>query len=371
MEGKAAPPGGRLLIIDDAEGLRDVLAIKLAREGYSVATAAGTRDASELLAQGGLDLILLDLRLPDGNGLELLSRLRETHSALDLPVIIISGLGDTNDVVKALEIGANDYVTKPFDLGIVLARVRTQLDLRQLKQSHDRFLRVASHDLKRPLVLMLDVGRQLLADYRVDQPVDRELLSAIELLVESGDFMQRIIVDLLELRAVRDGRLQLHRARTDLGAIVRQAIAHNTHYAESKGIALHMQFDTAIPLILVDELRILQVLENLIGNAIKFGPPGTQVVVKTRREEGRLLCEVSDTGPGIPEAEMGKLFVEYSQLSNRPTGGEKSTGLGLAISRELVQLHGGRIGARNNPERGATFYFTLPLKESTGEKTPS
>lgn len=364
MEGKTAPPGGRLLIIDDAEGLRDVLAIKLARAGYAVATAQGARDASAQLAQGGFDLILLDLRLPDGDGFELLSRLRATHSALDLPVIIISGLGDTRDVVKALEMGANDYVTKPFDLGIVLARVHTQLDLRRLKQAHDHFLRVASHDLKRPLVLMLDVGRRLMADYRVGQVVDQGMISAVSLLVESGDFMQRIIVDLLELRAVRDGRLRLTRSRADLGALVRQAIAHNTHYAQSKGIALDMQFGKDMPLILVDELRILQVLENLIGNAIKFGPPGTQVVVSTRCEDGALICEVSDNGPGIPEADMDKLFVEYAQLSNRPTGNEKSTGLGLAISRELVQLHGGRIGARNNTQGGAAFWFSLPIPDA-------
>jgi two-component system sensor histidine kinase/response regulator len=369
MEGDAgAQHGDRLLVVDDQSGVRDVLAMKLEREGYAVAVAASAHQAGESIANGGLDLILLDIRLPDGSGFDLLARLRETHSALDLPVIVISGLDQADDVVRALKAGANDYVTKPFDLAVVLARVRAQLALRRLKQANDRFLRVASHDLRKPLMLMLDVARRLRADYPAGRSVDEDAHTALGLLIESGEYMQGIIGDLLELRAVRDGRLRLARLPTDLGAIVRQAVARNTPYAQRKGIVLHMQFERDLPHIRADDFRLMQALENLIGNAIKFGPRGARVTVSTRRDGRWLLCEVSDTGPGIPEGEMDRLFTEYAQLSNRPTGGEPSTGLGLAITRELVLLHGGEIGARNNPDGGATFWFRLPLVCETTDK---
>lgn len=105
----------------------------------------------------------------------------------------------------------------------------------------------------------------------------------------------------------------------------------------------------------------MQILENLIGNALKFGPPGSQTHIAVRRDGDDVLCEIVDTGPGIPQQEIDKLFAEFCALSNRPTGNEKSTGPGLSICRELVHLHGGTIGARNNPGPGATFWFRLPL----------
>lgn len=351
----------QLLIVDDSAATREVLAIKLGREGYAVAAAGNAHDAKQQLASGAIDLILLDVCLPDGSGINLLSELRQSRSPLDLPVIVISGMDQSTDIVAALKNGANDYVTKPLDLAIVLARVRTQLALKQLKQAHDGFLRIASHDLKKPLLLMLDIARQVSTQYPAGTPVDANLASAMAMLIESGEFMQHIIGDLIELRAVHDGHLQLTRLSTDLGATVRQAIARNTAYAKGKGIELRMQFDKELPHIHADDFRITQVLENLIGNAIKFSPRDTVITVRTSRADGALLCEVSDTGPGIPEREMNRLFTEYARISNQPTGGEKSTGLGLAISRQLIQLHGGDIGARNNADGGATFWFRLPL----------
>lgn len=352
----------RLLIVDDEPDMCELLALKLKREGYDSVVAGAAREARTHLAAGGVDLVLLDIGLPDGSGFDLLLSLRAQHSPLDLPIIIISGRGESESVVRGLQSGANDYLTKPFDLAIVLARVRAQLALRELKRANDRFLRIASHDLRKPLALMLDVARQLKSDYPVGKAIDTDAHSALDLLMESGDFMQHIIGDLIELRAIRDGRLQLARVSTDVGAIVRQAVARNSAYARNKDIGLAMHFAKDLPHVYADDARIMQVLENLIGNAIKFASAGAQVDIATRSDGDTLLCEVSDTGPGIAVDEIDKLFIEYAHLSNRPTGGETSTGLGLAISRELVHLHGGTIGARNNDNRGATFWFRLPLE---------
>jgi two-component system, sensor histidine kinase and response regulator len=352
---------GRVLVVDDASAVRDVLEIKLKREGYVVTGAETAHQAQILIESGGIDLVLLDIGLPDENGMALLSRVRRTHSILDFPVIVVSGMDRSREIVTALREGANDYVTKPFDLAIVLARIRTQLALKQMKQVNDRFLRAASHDLKKPLLLMLDVARQVKGGFPVGTAMNEDGLSALALLIQSGEFMQHIIEDLLELRAIRDGRLRLTRVLTDFGALVRQAVVRNTAYAGSKGIEIGMRFETGLPPIQVDDFRVTQVLENLIGNAIKFGQRGASVHIWSRRDGNWLRCEVSDTGPGIAEDEMGRLFEEYAKLSNRPTGGESSTGLGLSICKELVVLHGGEIGALNNPGGGATFWFRLPF----------
>src|SRR5687767_9237699 len=149
------PAPARILIVDDAPGISDVLAIKLEREGYVTAAAKNAERATKLLEQDEFDLLLLDIRLPDGSGFELLSRLRQHRSLLDTPIIIISGLDQPSDVAAALQDGANDYITKPFDFPIVIARISTQLTLKRLKEANDRFLRVASDDLKKSLSVVM------------------------------------------------------------------------------------------------------------------------------------------------------------------------------------------------------------------------
>lgn len=351
----------RLLIVDDSDGIRDVLAIRLEREGYAVALAGDANAAIEHIGASRFDLILLDTKLPGISGLALLERLRARHSLLDVPIIMISGHGASEDVVTALEKGANDYITKPFDMAVVLARVKTQLSLKHLKELYDGFLRTASHDLKKPVILMLDVARQLREGSASRGTLDEEGRSALNFLIESGEFMQQIIGDLLEQHAIKGGRLRLTKLPTDISALASQAIARNTAYAADKGIVLNTQYAPDLPTIMADDARVMQVLENLIGNAIKFSPAGKSITVRARAEATCVMCEVSDAGPGIAEVDMKKLFVEYAKLHNLPTGKEKSTGLGLIISKELIALHGGEIGARNNPEGGATFWFSLPI----------
>src|SRR5688572_6501974 len=116
MDGEGTKSQERLLIVDDASGMRDVLSLKLEREGFAVLQADSVHAAEEAVAHGGVDMILLDIGLPDGNGVNWLLRLRGLHSPLDLPVIIVSGLDNSQEVVGALRNGANDYITKPFDL---------------------------------------------------------------------------------------------------------------------------------------------------------------------------------------------------------------------------------------------------------------
>ncbi len=353
----------RILVVEDSDAVREVLGIKLRREGYSVAEATNGREALEQTATGNTDLVLLDMQLPDMGGLQVLRQLRRSRSMLDMPVIVVSGLDRPGDVVEALQSGANDYVTKPFDLTVALARIRTQLSLRQHKQANDRFLRVASHDLKKPLLLMLDVVRQFREDQKPGAPLSEDAWSSLDYLIESGQYMQRIVEDLLGLSALQQGRLRLALLPTDLGAVVRQAIARNSVYAQRKGVTLGMHCEKDVPNVMADEFRLMQVLENLIGNALKFGPPGSHAQIAVRTDAGGVLCEVADTGPGIPQQDIDKLFAEFSALSNRPTGNEKSTGLGLSICRELIHLHGGQIGARSNFGHGATFWFCLPLQK--------
>lgn len=352
-----------VLIVDDDEALRTALAIGLRRDGYEVRWACDGSEADTILGSESFDLVLLDLHLPgDIGGLELLRRIRRDHSPLHLPVIIISGSADTHHIINALRDGANDYVVKPFDTATVRARVRTQITLKELKDVNDHFLRTASHDLKKPIMLMLDVAQQLRETRPLGAALSADDQSALDLLIDTGKYMQQIIAELLDMGSIRAGRIRLRRQPTDFGALVRQAVAHNSGYGHGKGIEVVLRFTPGMPHLMADELRILQVLDNLIGNAIKFSHAGTCTTVSTWAEDGTIVCEVSDQGPGLSADDAHKLFQPYTPLSNRPTGHEHSTGLGLAICKELITLHGGTIGVRNNDDRGATFWIRIPVE---------
>jgi len=354
-----------VLVVDDDDGLRAGLAIGLKRDGYAVQVAGDALDAIEKLAETNFDLILLDLHLPGTiDGLSLLNKIRAERSALNLPIIIISGSADSANIITALRDGANDYVVKPFDASTVRARVRTQITLKALKDVNDHFLRTASHDLKKPIMLMLDVAGQVRAAAAAGTPMSIDDQSALDLLIDTGKYMQQIISELLDIGAIRSGRIHLQKLPTDFGAIVRQAVAHNSGYAHGKSIELTLKFSPGMPHIQADELRLLQVLDNLIGNAIKFSPMGTMTSVSTFAEGEYVVCEVCDQGPGLSEQDSSLLFQPYHTLSNKPTGKEQSTGLGLAICKELVELHEGEIGFRNNPSKGATFWIHIPINAS-------
>lgn len=137
-------------------------------------------------------------------------------------------------------------------------------------------------------------------------------------------------------------------------------LERNAGYAAQKTITPRLDLEQALPLVNADKSRISQVFDNFVSNAIKFGPPGGHVIVSTRNTKDGILVEVRDSGPGLTDADMDKLFVKYAKLANKPSGGEKSSGLGLAICKKVVEMHGGRTGARNNPTGGATFWFQLP-----------
>ncbi len=363
MDGDVVPvKRQRVLVVDDVEGIRDTLTITLEREGYAVKGATSAEEALELIGATRYDLIILDVNLPGSlNGLDLLDLLRERHSLLDLPIVMISGSGESGNVVQALREGANDYLGKPLDIHTVRARIKNQLSLKQLKDINDHLLRTTSHDLKKPVMLMLDVVSQLRELCPPGKVMTEDEYSSLSLLTESGEYMQQIIDSLLDPRSFQSGQLPITRKATDLGAIVRQAVAHNIDYAKGKGISLELKFSSNIPRIMADELRIMQVLDNLIGNAIKFSPFGSLITVSTGVADHSIVCKVCDTGPGIPEEDMDKLFTEYCNIPNSPTGKEKSTGLGLTICKELISQHGGVIDVHNNPDRGATFWFQLPL----------
>ncbi len=367
--------GGAVLIVDDSERSREMLCKLLEGSGYDVQVASGGEEALEMIADSPPDIVLLDVLMPDIDGLEVLSRLRADPATAELPVVMVSALDQVQQMVMALERGANDYLTKPADIMILLARIRTQLKLKQLQDQRrrdlqrlreldalkDRFLQIAAHDLKNPLSHVL-LGAGLLREADLSTPEGvAEFNNIVDFMELAAEVMKDIISDFLDFRALQTGSLALQVAPTDLNDLAHRIVRQYSLSAERRGIVLEADLDPDLPGCQADSNRLAQAASNYVSNAIKFSPDGTHIVVRTLlTEEGFLRLEVDDNGPGISEEEMPLLFEEFARLSNRPLGGEKSSGIGLSIVRRLVELHGGRVGAKRREEGGMRFWFEIP-----------
>jgi two-component system, sensor histidine kinase and response regulator len=360
-------PTARLLIVDD-DATNLLLLRRLLEQTYPCLCVQSGQEALDALERDHYDLVLLDIMMPHMNGLQVLETLRKSPAYAMLPVILISALSESADVAHGLELGANDYITKPIDVAIVSARINTQLTLKRLvdernetieqlraaQEMRERFFRIATHDLKNPLANMR-LANHLMRAYLGEHAGAREVLNTMTASVET---MQEVISEFLDAALLQSGKIDLKRECVSAEKLLWDVVVQYEPIATSKQIALQVTRSDGSAII--DFARMAQAVANLVSNAIKYSPTQTTISLSAERRRDRVLIAVKDQGPGIPAHEQKHLFEEFGKSSNRPTGGESSTGLGLWIVKHLVLLHGGEVGVECPPEGGSVFYIHIP-----------
>ncbi len=235
-------------------------------------------------------------------------------------------------------------------------------ELREADKAKDEFLSVISHELRTPLNFIMGFG-SILED-EVPGPLNPQQKDYLGKMLNGVDRMLLLVNDLLDFAKIQSGKLDLMPAREDFVPLAEEVRATLTPLADQKGLSLSTDLPESLELTM-DGSRIVQVLTNLVGNAIKFTLPGGTIVLKARRDDDDLLVEVVDTGIGIAPEDLPKLFTRFRQLDMSSTRQVGGTGLGLSISKAIVEGHGGRIGVRSEKGRGSTFWFRLPLDGAT------
>ncbi len=377
----------KLLIVDDEASERELLEALLKGMGYDVDVAADG-PAALAMVDDSHDLVLLDVMMAGMDGYELTRRIRSDSLVPDIPICMVTALSDKEDRLRAVEAGANDFISKPIDKMELAVRSGSllntkaaqdaikghQADLaeknRLLKESieklsalgelKDEFLRMATHDLRSPLHGIIGFASLLESEIQVGSVVTDESLGWVATIVEQCQTMRTLIEDFLDLQAIEDGQMKLNPQPFDMNALVRDVADRSAGYAATKKIGVHAELMPGTLLVNADRSRINQVMENLVNNGLKFSDVGQDITISTQKTDRGVLVEIRDSGPGIEPKDMEKLFTKYAKLANRPTGGEKSSGLGLAFCKQILDLHLGATGARNNPEGGMTFWFELP-----------
>ena len=238
---------------------------------------------------------------------------------------------------------------------------KSNAELERLNTLKNRFLGIAAHDLRTPLGIIMAYS-ELLED-EASPGMDTEHREFISTIRSSSQFMLNLVDDLLDVATIESGKLSLQREPSDLPALIAHNLSLNQVLAARKNIRLTFEAPTVFPPVPVDPVKFEQVMNNLLGNAVKYSGEGTATTVRLARRGDRAVVSVSDEGPGIPANKIDLIGQPFARLGTRAPGGEPGTGLGLLIVRKIVEGHGGNLRVDTAVKRGTTFILEFPLAE--------
>ena len=387
---------GNILIVDDTPENLQVLSATLSERGYKVRGVINGKMAIRAARSAAPDLILLDIKMPEMNGYQVCEALKADAQTCQIPVIFISALDEVLDKVKAFSVGGVDYITKPFQVEEVLARVENQLTIQRLQKqlierneqlqqeigvrqkaeaealaaskAKSEFVANMSHELRTPLNAILGFTQLMTRDLTISG----EQRESLDIISRSGEHLLELIDDVLEMSKIEAGIIALNESCFDLYCLLDNVEGMLQLRAEIKGLQLVFIVSSDVPqYVQTDQKKLRGCLINLLGNAIKFTNQGKvtlrvnmeQLITKNADQSricNYLYFEVEDTGPGISPQELNNLFQAFMQTET----GRKSmegTGLGLAISRKYVQVMGGDISVSSVLGQGTTFKFNVQI----------
>ncbi|NDD26991.1 MAG: hybrid sensor histidine kinase/response regulator [Proteobacteria bacterium] len=368
---------GRVMVIDDSSTMRRILGSLLEAAGYAVALEASGAVALARAQETPPDIFLVDVEMPDMDGFELCQAIKGCPALAEIPVIFISAHGNSLDKVRAFGAGAADYVTKPFDVDEVQARIRTHVELRRLhlemaaqnarllaqndqlralEKMRDDLTHMVVHDLRNPLTCIYGFlriveqrGRDLLPPY---------LNECIESSLESTDDLIEMVTSLLDISKLEAGAMKLERERCNVAEIAGEVMGRMQALRGNRTMTVTAQVDA--PEAWGDGGLLRRVLVNIIGNAVKFTEDSGHITVALSQREDLLRVEIIDDGPGVEPEWREKIFEKFGQATNKGAGKKYATGLGLTFCKLAVEAHGGRIGLESEMGHGCTFWFEVP-----------
>jgi signal transduction histidine kinase len=348
-----------VLIADDSPDNRHLLTSLLVPDGHTILEAEDGVQALALAPQA--DLVVLDIRMPGLDGLEVCRRLRQSARTRFLPIILVTALDDREARLAGIEAGADDFLTKPIDQSQLIARVRALLRLKWQRDDAEKqaadFAAMIVHDLRSPLASVIGFAELLAGDLPI---TEREEFTGH--ITRNARAMLQLINDLLDLNRLASESAPRHVATIRPRQLLQDAMGQMAPLAHGRHLQLDMAAPADLPTLRGDARQLSQILVNLLDNAVKFARHVARLTARVSGDYLELI--IDDDGPGVPEAEWPRLFERWHQAEagHRHAQGY---GLGLAIAKRLVELHAGTIQAGRSPEGGLRLTVRLPVG-STG-----
>jgi light-regulated signal transduction histidine kinase (bacteriophytochrome) len=374
-----------ILIVDDTPINLRVLAKILSDRGYKVRKALNGQIALTACQTLLPDVILLDIMMPDMDGYEVCQRLKSDPKTQDIPVIFISALEDEWDKVKAFKSGGSDYITKPFQIEEVLARVKHHLTLQQLQYQLkvqnaelqslnaqlvrsnlelEQFAHVASQDLQSPLQVI--IGNADLLTWKYEQQLGPDGDRYLTNIIEASGRMTQLIQDLLTYSKVGIPPQPQKFESIDSNFVLEEALANlSGEISKSGAVITHSH----LPTVRGNESQLRQLFQNMMANAIKFRLPNVSPQIEiscNQNSPEEWQFEIRDNGIGIDPDQGDRIFEAFYRLHSYDE--YPGTGIGLTLCKKIVERHGGRLWFDSIKGEGSSFYFTLPALKSSTDK---
>jgi signal transduction histidine kinase len=376
----------RILIVDDREANVRLLEGMLSHAGYScIASTMDPHEVCELHRENRYHLILLDLLMPGMDGFQVMEGLKHIEIDGYLPVPVITA--QPGHMLRALEAGAKDFISKPINLAEVLTRVHNMLEVRllhietknnsraleltverltEVERLKNGFLSTASHELRTPLTSIR--GSLGLLASGVVGPLSAEAAEVVAIAERNAVRLMALINDILDLERLETGTIELRFAQVPVESILRRAMEALPAFGHQHGITVEVPEVSAT--IWADADRIVQVVVNLLSNAVKFSPPGGVVTIGVGLRDGRVEFRITDRGRGVPVAYRRSIFERFRQVETSDAREKGGTGLGLAICKSIVEQHGGTIDVESEEGRFSTFSFRVGTSPGPVEPKP-
>ena len=377
--------GYKILVVDDIPANVLLLKMMLEQSGFGVLTAQGAEEAFSRLEEEQVDLILMDVLMPGVDGFELAKQLKEHSDYQEIPIIFLTALNTSTDVIKGFQLGGDDFISKPFNKEELLVRIRYQLNLLEAKRTikrqteelektiagRDALYSVIAHDLRVPMSSMKMILNVLAIKAKEKYENETELLEMLHGANEISEQLFVLLDNLLKWTSSQLGRLKAVPQSINLPELVEGIVEVYSITAATKDIQLNFYPSSMTGMeVFIDIDMIKTSIRNLISNAIKFSYRGSEIDVVVKIKEGEAILEVIDRGRGISQENQAKLMDLSSHYTTFGTENESGSGLGLLLVNEFLELNKGRMFFTSKEGEGSTFGFALPVQDLSANELP-
>lgn len=369
------PSEYKILIVDDVMSNVLLLKVLLTNEKFAIATASNGRQALEQVEKENPDLVLLDVMMPDMSGFEVAQHLKSNPNTADIPIIFLTALNSTADIVKGFQVGANDFISKPFNKEELIIRVTHQISLVAAKRlilskteelqrtiaGRDKLYSVIAHDLRSPMGSIKMVLNMLILNLPSEK-IGAEMYELLTMANQTTEDVFSLLDNLLKWTKSQIGKLNVVYQDVDLVEVTDGVIEIFSMVASLKKIRIR-EMKPEKMMVNADIDMLKTVVRNLLSNAIKFSKENSEVLVKMEEVDGMAVVSVQDHGCGISEEGQKKLLHTDTHFSTFGTNNEEGSGLGLLLCKDFVVKNGGKLWVTSKEGEGSIFSFSIPVKK--------
>lgn len=369
------PSEYKVLIVDDVISNVLLLKVLLTNEKFNIVTAGNGTQALEQVKKEKPDLVLLDVMMPDISGFEVAQQMKADPEMSEIPIIFLTALNSTADIVKGFQVGGNDFISKPFNKEELIIRVTHQISLVAAKRiivaqteelrktmGRDKLYSVIAHDLRSPMGSIKMVLNMLILNLP-SETIGEEMYELLTMANQTTEDVFSLLDNLLKWTKSQIGKLKVVYQDINMVEVVEGVSEIFTMVAGLKNIKIVQDVPVADVAVRADIDMVKTVIRNLISNAIKFSNEGAEVVVSLAEEDGMAIVSVKDSGCGIDEENQRKLLHTDTHFSTFGTNNEEGSGLGLLLCKDFVIKNGGKLWFTSKKGEGSTFSFSIPLLE--------